>query len=140
MRSLLDRLWWSLDRVPTPARRLAPIGWAAVIFVLSGQPGLRVSDDPGVDLPTRHLAHVAAYALLTLLLGWALSGRGARPTPRTIGLSALLAVLYGVTDEWHQTFVPSRTGRVEDLVWDGLGALLGAMLLLAVSRAEDRPR
>lgn len=136
---VLDRLWWSLDRIPLVARWLAVAAWMAVIFLLSAQPGLRVSDDPGVDLPTRHLAHVAAYALLTLLLGWALSGRGRRPTPRTIGLAALLALLYGVTDEWHQTFVPSRTGRAEDLVWDGLGALLAGMLLLSVTRAEDRP-
>lgn len=138
MRISLARLWATLDRVPIPARWLAVVGWATVIFVLSGQPGLRVSDDPGVDLPTRHLAHVAAYGLLTLLLGWALAGRG-RPTPRTVSLAMLLAILYGVTDEWHQTFVPSRTGRVEDLVWDALGALLGAILLTLFARAEDRP-
>ncbi|MBX3031576.1 MAG: VanZ family protein [Chloroflexi bacterium] len=138
MRTLIDRLWWSLDRVPTPARWCAVVGWATVIFVLSAQPGLRVSDDPGVDLPTRHLAHIAAYALLTLLLGWALAGRR-RPTGRAITLAAVGALLYGVTDEWHQTFVPSRTGRVEDLVWDGIGVLLAAMLLTLVARTEDRP-
>ena len=28
-------------------------------------------------------------------------------------MSGLLALLYGVTDEWHQTMVPTRSGRVE---------------------------
>ncbi len=44
--------------------------WMALIFLLSAQPGLRVSNDPSVDGPIRHVAHVIVYAILTLLLLW----------------------------------------------------------------------
>ncbi|MCY7417186.1 MAG: VanZ family protein [Chloroflexi bacterium] len=107
-----------------------------MIFALSNQPGLAVSDDPGVDLPLRHVAHVVVYAVLTVLAGWALTGSRAI-SGRIIVVSGLLAMLYGVTDEWHQTFVPSRTGRPEDLIWDGIGVLIGAAVLWLTARSID---
>ena len=36
-----------------------------------------------------------------------------------------LAALYAVTDEFHQTFVPSRQGQIVDVFIDSLGAALG---------------
>ncbi len=39
-------------------------------------------------------------------------------------------VFYAVTDEFHQLFVPGRTGRVFDIGIDSLGALLSSLLLL----------
>ena len=108
-----------------------------MIFVLSNQPGLAVSDDRGVDLPLRHLAHVVVYAALTVFVGWALAGARS-PSRRVTAAAAVLALLYGVSDEWHQTFVPSRSGRPEDLVWDGIGVLIGAAVLLLTARATGR--
>jgi VanZ family protein len=35
-------------------------------------------------------------------------------------------LLFGMSDEWHQSFVPSRMADVWDFAADGLGALLGA--------------
>ena len=40
--------------------------------------------------------------------------------------AALLAVLYGLGDEVHQSFVPGRDASVGDVVADAAGALLGA--------------
>ena len=99
----------------------------ALIFVLSAQPGLRVSDDPGVDEPIRHVAHVLVFGVLALL-------SPARPQlgePQAPGrwrhavLAIVLATLYGVTDEVHQTYVPQRTGHLVDVGWDLLGAVAG---------------
>lgn len=108
-------------------RRWAPaVAWMAAIFVFSGQPGLRVSDDPGVDGPIRHAAHVLTYALLAVLLlrglGW---GDGRSWTIRLAGVAVVMATLYGATDELHQTFVPQRAGNLVDIGWDLLGALIG---------------
>ncbi len=137
MMRLLTRLWILLDGVSVPWRWLAVAAWAGLIFLLSAQPGLRVSSDPGVDGPTRHVAHIVVYAVLTALIGWALT-RHQPPTLRIALIAGGLALLYGATDEWHQTFVPSRTGRPEDLIWDALGALVGIGALLLVSRANRR--
>jgi VanZ family protein len=104
------------------------IATMVVIFVLSAQPGLRASNDPAVDLPIRHAAHVAVYALLSLFLVRALCWDGdRRPSAGQLLLAVGLATLYGVSDEIHQTFVPDRTGHAVDVGWDLIGAALGAL-------------
>ena len=109
------------------ARRWGPtLACMAVIFLLSSQSGLRASDDASVDGPLRHLAHVAIYALLAFLLVLAMAN-GNRPTGRVLLAAAVLALLYGVTDEFHQTFIRDRTGHAIDLLWDGIGALVGVV-------------
>jgi VanZ family protein len=68
---------------------------------------------------------MAAYGLLAGLLLYAICGRR-RPRARDVVVAVLLAIAYGVTDELHQAVVPGRTGRIDDLVIDALGALVGA--------------
>lgn len=110
------------------------IGVMAVIFALSAQPGLRISNDPGVDLPFRHAAHVAVYGLLCLFLVRGVCwDRDERPRARDLLLAVVLATLYGVSDEIHQTFVPDRTGHAVDVGWDLIGALIGAVVARLIS-------
>jgi VanZ family protein len=123
--------------VPGALRWATVVAWAGLIFLLSNQPGLAVSEDPAVDQPTRHIAHVLVYAVLTLLIAWAATGRRV-PTLRLATLAGVIALLYGVTDEIHQTFVPTRTGRPEDLVWDALGAVLGVAAIAVVRGVLER--
>jgi VanZ family protein len=109
-------------------RWMPTLGMMALIFVLSAQPGLRISNDPGVDLPIRHVAHVFVFALLAAFLVRALAwNRPGRPLMRDVALAIVLATLYGVSDEIHQTYVPDRTGHLVDVGWDLLGACLGAV-------------
>ncbi len=124
-------------RVSVPIRWLPVLLWAGFIFLLSAQPGLHVSSNPSVDRPIREVAHVCTYAMLTVLLGWALAGHQA-PSRRVLITAAVLAFLYGVSDEWHQTYVPSRNGRPQDLVWDGIGIVVGCALLWLAARLLDR--
>jgi VanZ family protein len=116
-------------RFAVPALRWGPaIGLMALIFVLSAQPGLRASDDPSVDLPLRHAAHVAVYAGLAAALVRALAWWQASPvSSRVLLLAVALATLYGVSDEVHQSFVQDRTGQLVDVGWDFLGACIGAI-------------
>ncbi len=114
---------------PGPSRRpwlywLPALAVMAVIFVLSSQSGLRVSEDASVERPIRASAHFFTYALLAGLLLFALA-RGGRPGWRHVVVAFALAVLYGASDELHQSFVPDRAGRVDDLIVDTLGALVG---------------
>jgi VanZ family protein len=110
-------------------RTLAPIGLMAVIFVLSAQPDL----DSGLgtfDLILRKIAHMTEYAVLTLLWAWAL-----RPlTPRSALPAAAIALLYAITDEYHQTFVEGRGGTVVDVGIDAIGVVI-ALALLRYHRA-----
>jgi VanZ family protein len=108
-------------------RWLPAIAWMAVIFMLSSVSGLRVSDDVSVDRPLRGLAHLCSYALLAALLLYALGGRQ-RPATRHLALAYGLCLAFGLSDEIHQAFVPDRSGRIEDLMIDAIGAAGGLVL------------
>ena len=48
--------------------------------------------------------------------------------------AAVIATVYGVTDEWHQSFINGRTADPLDLVADGLGAIIAACAYLGLIR------
>ena len=88
----------------------------------------------------RKCAHVTEYTVLALLLWRALRSI---PTLRAKTLTVFGAVLLGcalfaASDEFHQTFVKSRTPSVRDVLLDVTGALLG--LLIGASFARRHPK
>jgi VanZ family protein len=117
-------------------RWLLAVCWMGAIFYLSQQSsplGASPSD------ATSSLAHLGVYAVLAVLLYWALWAAVARDDPELAVIAATVAfgltVLYGVSDELHQAFVPGRTASERDLAIDALGAVLGVGLALAVQKA-----
>ncbi len=106
--------------------RAPALAYMAVIFYVSSGPV-----GPGIagELPD-WLLHGAAYLMLYLLVFWAVH-EGAHPFPGRGGyvLPLLLTVLYGLSDEFHQSFVPARDASARDLIADAVGALLGAGLV-----------
>ncbi len=44
----------------------------------------------------------------------------------------ILGVLYGITDEYHQSFVPGRSSSIHDLLADGIGVTIAQILFLAL--------
>lgn len=104
--------------------------WAALIFRLSSVPVL--PSPPGVS---DKLAHAVTYGVLAgaCLLG-ATGGQWRRIGPRSVRLAIILAVIYGVSDEFHQSFVPGRTPDVLDVLADAVGAVVavGAAWLSAI--------
>jgi VanZ family protein len=114
---------------------LPPVAVMVVIFLLSAQPGLRISDDPAVDTPFRRVAHVAAYGVLAILL---LRPLGPFPLGRAALTAFVVAVLWAASDEMHQAIVPDRRGAVTDVVLDAAGALLGLTGAVAIARRSRR--
>jgi VanZ family protein len=102
---------------------LPVLAWAALIFAFSSIPSL--STHLGVwDLVLRKLARATEYAILGALLMHAL-----QRWPSAFALG----VLYAVTDELHQTFVPGRAGRPLDVLIDAAGVAIGIALWRALS-------
>jgi len=73
---------------------------------------------------TRKLAHLSEYAILAALWLRAFV-RGRNLSPRPAGLLALaISVAWAILDELHQSFVPSRTASLADVLVDTVGALI----------------
>ena len=81
----------------------------------------------------RKTAHPGEYAVLGWLLWRALRQTGpaaASRAPWKIAVAALLmSAAYAATDEFHQSFVPSRTASVEDVLIDTCGSLVGLCIV-----------
>jgi VanZ family protein len=97
---------------------LPVVAWAALIFTLSSIPGLGTGLGTW-DLVLRKLAHTTEYAVLGVLL---LRAKG------RVSVAFVLATLYAVTDELHQSFVAGRHASPLDVAIDAAGVALGLAL------------
>jgi VanZ family protein len=103
----------------------------AVIFAFSSIPNLTATP---LDV-TDHTGHFIGYALLgALVLRAVAGGRRRGVTPRTAAIAWGLSAAYGMSDEWHQGFVPGRSPALDDWIADALGAAVSVLCILAAVR------
>lgn len=108
---------------------LPVIGYCTLIFVQSSFPSYE-------HLPTfkfsDKLLHAAAYALLAALFCRAFnnSDRWHRRWGAVFVLSVAATTAYGLSDEWHQSFVAGRSAEAGDVAADLAGSLIGSWLYL----------
>lgn len=97
-------IWW-----------IPACGWMGVIFYLSHQP-------PGMVAPLfphqDKVFHFIAYFVLATFLCVALKRRN-----YPLFTAVIIAAIYGITDEYHQSFVPGRDVSLLDWFADCSGAL-----------------
>ena len=98
-----------------------PVIWATLIFMASSMP----APDTGMKIPFfDKIAHAGVFGILAVLIFRGLTFER-RFNPRKAFLIALIATsLYGIMDETHQWFVPSRQTDIQDWIADSVGALL----------------
>ena len=104
-----------------------------------------------IEKTVRKLAHMCEFAVLGALVGcacdaWRYAGFRTDPVKRESMRSGpfgaylraiaalLICLIYGATDEFHQTFVDGRSGEVRDVLVDTLGALIAIVLIWIVIR------
>ena len=101
------------------------IAWCSVIFYLSSIPNLRIGFGT-LDFVLRKIAHVTEYFVLFLLNRRAFAGSFGDWTARKTGIAAMIfSVLYAASDEFHQSFVPTRGPSVVDVGIDTAGVAAG---------------
>ena len=107
--------------------------WAVVIFAFSTIPQIVVSQFFIWDFIAKKTAHISEYAILFALIF--------RATNRSWILSFLLTMLYAVSDEFHQSFVPGRTATFFDLGFDLSGANIASYIIWKLKQARhEKPK
>ena len=105
---------------------LPVIALCAAIFVQSSFP----SPDLGLSFPLKDkVMHMVAYGLLAVSFYRAcrVTWPGRLSPAQLLAISVLFASLYGVSDEFHQSFVAARQADAMDGVADFAGSVLGAL-------------
>ncbi len=115
---------------------LPAIAIAALIFTLSAQPNLAVTDGT-TDLVLRKLAHMTVFGLLAAACVRGLTFHGVTGRAALVG-AATLATAYAISDEFHQTFVVGRAGSPIDVAIDVAGILVAVGLLARNPRLRAR--
>jgi VanZ family protein len=109
-------------------------GWSAFIFVLSSIPGRAF---PKARILTYDkVLHALVYSVLGGLCFLAVRRTWSLKLGWLIAAATSMAILYGLTDEFHQLFVPGRSADLHDALADGIGGLIGATLAAVLSIAK----
>jgi VanZ family protein len=118
-------------------RLAAALAWMGLIFFLSSQSRLPDLSHSLSDALQDVLGHFFAYGGLALLAFWALEAFGvSRPA-----LWALVVVLlYGLSDEFHQAFVPGRHPDPFDVATDLAGGVAALLVVTALRRRRANLR
>jgi VanZ family protein len=107
-----------------------------VIFGASSTPGQDIPGFGGWDFLVKKGGHLAGYAMLGMSYLHGICG-GKRARGRLMLLSLVLAALYAVTDEFHQSYTPDRTPSPIDVGIDTLGSALGIGILSRIRHRKQ---
>ena len=142
-------------RLSPLVRRLIPVAaWMGVIFAMSTDRGSAEHSRPliytllhsvapivadalspetidRIDWNIRKLGHVSEYTLLSALVWRLVRWRDGSFRYRDLFLTLFITIGYAASDEWHQSFIPSRGAAAEDVVFDAFGAVIGSCLSMA---------
>lgn len=113
--------------------------WMLLIFTFSAQPSLRISSVNWQDFIFRKIAHIIEYLILSYLSFRAFHYGSGLSRSTGLILAFFLTLIYAITDEFHQTRIPDRDGRLRDVAIDTIGNLIAVMGLSSgrFKRIED---
>jgi VanZ family protein len=119
------------------ARWVPSVIWMGVIYYLSSRTGNELQ---GMFpfLNSFNFGHLIAYFVLSLLFYWGLKPFKERSKMDIRFISIGLAFLYGLTDEFHQAFVPGRFPDVSDIINDVVGAAAAMVLVTVYNRRANK--
>ncbi|MBL7685629.1 MAG: VanZ family protein [Deltaproteobacteria bacterium] len=103
--------------------------YASLIFYFSSRPALSVSHDK--------MAHIFEYSLFGFIICPVLRYFfKIQHVGKLILFAVFVVTLYGVTDEFHQSFVPGRESSIYDVIADFVGSFLGALIYVLSHRLQ----
>lgn len=115
---------------------LPAIFWMGLIFFLSSLPRVTVFRQPLIMFLITKTGHLLEYGILFILVYRANRVTFSLSFSKTIFLSFIFTLIYAISDEIHQLYVPTREGTIRDVFIDGLGAFVVAQF---IARRKDNP-
>jgi len=99
--------------------------WAIVIFIFSSQQQLPGFDISLLDFLFKKLAHIFVYAMLYYLLfiAYLKTNPNKKISKRHYLWPLLIALIYALSDELHQSMVKGRYASTRDIAYDFLGMM-----------------
>lgn len=95
---------------------------ASLIFYISS---MTFPAGGGSSGPYAIIYHLTAFSYLTLFL--LISLTKGKPNKPLIIMGIILAIIYGISDEIHQLFVPGRFASIKDIIINSFGILLTSL-------------
>ncbi|MPW27203.1 VanZ family protein [Alkalibaculum sp. M08DMB] len=83
----------------------------------------------------RKNAHLIAYFILGVLLINAIS-RNRIIGFKAYALALLICILYAISDEIHQLYVPGRSGEIRDVLIDSIGSSIGISIFALIKKIK----
>ena len=108
---------------------LPVIAWCGIIFYFSGLPALDSGLDTVTDAVVKKIAHVAEYCILCLLVWRAVTKTFGKMVLGAYFWTGCISLLYAISDEIHQSFIPTRNCRVTDVLIDAAGIFLALYIV-----------
>jgi len=135
---------------------IAVLIWMTIIFISSHLPATSSSElssgvtefilntfgemisTVGIDINDLHTivrknAHFFAYMVLGVLTANALRMGGGLSYNRAF-YALVICMMYAASDEFHQLFIPGRSGELRDVLIDSAGAIVGVGIVLGLNR------
>lgn len=90
-----------------------------------------------IEIIFRKLAHYTLYTLGGILILLHINLYTIKQSKKVI-LTQIIGTMYAIIDEFHQLFVPGRSGEIRDVCLDSLGLITGIILLLIFLKFIER--
>ena len=103
-------------------------------------PEISISAIATTHFSLRKLGHLTEYAILAAFLCRALrnvSSLHAKMSTLFVGVWVVCAII-AATDEFHQSFIASRTASLNDVLTDSLGAAIGLAICLSIAQRHAK--
>lgn len=113
-------------------------------FVIKFIPRIQKANEPEkqnmidrTEKVIRKIAHFSIYTLVGLLLMGLMCTFNMKQVNK-LSISLIIGVIYAITDEIHQAFIPGRGPHITDVILDTMGVLTGIIIVMLVPEILSR--
>ncbi len=101
-------------------------------------PGEKLSIIESIHTPIRKLGHLTEYGILAITVAFPLYVLHKKRRWNLFLWCEGISILYACSDEYHQVFVPERSGQFTDVLIDSIGITCGLLFFCIFLKIIDR--